>query len=179
MTPFFESPWPGGAVGVVLTVMMVAGYLRTGRPAPLAAAGGALILGAGLVCLAIYVETDREQIDATIHDLARKLEANRDQEVLDAIHSGAPEVKRRAASELIKYSIDEVKVKSNLKIEVQIDHQPPRAVATFKVVGRIQEYPRPIPRSIKLVFYRDPEGVWRIIDYSHHSSDEGFRVQER
>lgn len=177
MTGLLESPLPGIFIGGLLAVIFVGGYLRTGNRWLLAGAAAALAVGAGLLILERQVETVREKIESRIESLAEDLAANRDREILDAIHSLAPEVRSRAEGELQRYEFNSVDVKRNLRIEHQPQHQPPQAVASFNVVVRIEQYPRPIPRFVKLTFWQDEDGGWRVIDYEHHPPQAGFQKQ--
>ena len=162
MSWFAESPWPGLTLGLLLAVVMIAGFLRTGRRWLLALSIVFLLLGAALVWLEARIVTDREQITTTIHDLARALVQGDDQRILDAIHRLAPEIRDRAQSELHLYDFTRVDIKHNLRVEVSPDHQPPRAEAKFNVVVELKQYPSPIPRFVTLEFFREPDGIWRI-----------------
>ena len=172
MTAFTESPWPGLSIGLVLLIAMVIGYYQTGRRVFLVGAVIALAIGLGMVYLEWIIETDREQITATIHRLADALENERDADVLAGIHSGSAALRSSAKAELDRYTFERVSVKNNLRVE-PVGDQPDKFLARFNVVASMKEFPRPIPRYVELRFAKDGE-VWRIDDYSHHPPQQGF-----
>lgn len=171
---FAESPLPGIALGLMLALMFAGGYLQTGRRTLLVVAVFCLLLGALLAFLETKIVTDREQVTDTIESLAEALASQREAEVLDAIHPLAVERRRHAETILKTYDFSRVDIKNNLRVEVELEHQPPRALATFNVVAEITTYPRPIPRYVELEFTRDTDGVWKIRDFQHEAPERGF-----
>lgn len=167
-TQFAESPWPGVVVGAVLAVMLFAGHQQTGRRELLWGAVGALLLGAALVGLERWLVTYREEVNDRIYELAAKAEANDVAGILAAIHPDAPDVRSLVETYLRQVHVEHVGVNPP-KLEIQAERNPPRATAEFKVVVRIAEFARPIPRLIRLTLYREPQG-WMV----YEAADDEF-----
>lgn len=181
MTWFFEaSPVWIIVLGLLLAAMLVGGWIQTGQKALLYAAGAAVVLTSLLLLAERMVETDREQVERTLHEIARDVERNDLQAVLRHIYSGAPEIRDRAASEFPNYTFKEVRITRLRKIDVVPKHLPPKAVAEFNVVvvgsdrqGLLND--QQVPRFVVVTFYQESDGRWAVADYQHYDPQEGFK----
>ena len=72
------------------------GWLKTGHRGLLAAAVVAVLLTISAVVVERVVDTDREKIEATLHQIAALVQQNRIAEVVQYAHSGSPLVRRQA-----------------------------------------------------------------------------------
>jgi hypothetical protein len=135
------------------------------------------------VILERVVVTDREQITATLHEIADAVRRNDVETALGYVYSGAPQVRSQAAAELARYEFTEVDIKRNLEIEVFPKANPPRAVAEFNVTVQLSIRDtlytnRRIPRWVQATFYQEADGTWRVGGYQHDEPTRGYRIDE-
>lgn len=177
MTTLLENPLPGIAIAGLLTLGFAAGWLKTGYHRLLLGVAFSLLLGAAAVLLERWVETPREQVTATLLQIAADVESNDHDKALAHIHSARSQLLARGAQELSKYTFTRVDLKSHREITVDTGRSPPRAVAEFNVVVEIEQYGGPIPRLVTLTLYQE-DGRWKIYDYSHGPVHLGRRMDE-
>jgi hypothetical protein len=130
------------------------------------------------------VVTDREQVSATLHEIARLVEHNDIDAAVQYAYSGAPQIRRQAEEELRRYEFSLVSIKRNLTIEVEPENKPPRARATFNVVvivsvpnHALKDYHA--PRFVEVTLYKEDDGQWRVGGYSHSDPQRGWTVEDR
>jgi len=176
----YESPMLVIVIGLTTAALLGGLWLQTGKRILLVMLVAMLALTAGGIILERSVETDREQIDSTLHQIARDIERNDRRAVLAHIHSQADDIRQAAAREIELYEFEQVKIKSNLKIEVDASMEPKTATAKFNVVviasGAMLGKNRRVPRYVTLEFEQE-DGVWRLRSYSHESAAVGFKKQ--
>lgn len=181
MTTLLESPFPALVGGVLLTVMLAAGWLKTGRRSLVFLAVLVALLAGGLVVVERMVVTDRELLEQTLHEIARDVERGRIETILEHFHPEAEEAKREAAAELPSYRIQSIRIKRGIEIELRPKHDPPEAQVDFNVVvtgsdagGVIGE--RQVPRFVSVRFWKDGDR-WRVRSYRHAEPLEGLRIR--
>jgi hypothetical protein len=130
-----------------------------------------------------FVETDREQITATLHEIARLVQQNDVDAAIDYAYSGAPQVRRQADTELRRYEFSLVDIKRNLTIEVDSGTDPPQARAEFNVVVVVTVRNQGltdfnVPRFCEVTLYKEKDGRWRVGAYSHADPQRGWMVRE-
>jgi hypothetical protein len=185
MTAILE---PSFAFWMLLVVLfMVAAILAgmwtaTARREPLIAAGVAIALMPLLWMVERLVVTDREAIDATLHQIAADVKSNNRAALLAHIDPAATWLRTRAEGEIANYQFTECKVNKLHGIEVNYRDQLPTAVADFNVyvsgtfkVGNEVLPPGDYFRRIELHLRQDAEGRWRVENYSHRSPIPGRR----
>ncbi len=175
----FENPLPALVIGGLTTAILISGWLQTGRSSLAYLAGIAVALTIGAVILERMVVTDREEVQATLFEIARLVENNQIEQALEYAHELTPEVRRQAAAELALYEFESIDIKRNLQIEVFPDHVPPRATAEFNVVvtlsTRVDIFRNQrIPRYIEMTLFREADGVWRVGAYQHYDARRGW-----
>ena len=163
--------------------MLAAGWLRTGRRWLLSCLVATLLLTVAAVLLERFVQTDRERINATLHQIASLVERNRIDEALQYAFSGTPQVRRQAAAELPLYDFQMVDIKRNLEVELIPNSVPPRAEARFNVVVTLTVRNQGlnnlrVPRYCEVTFIKELDGVWRVAAYSHHDPRRGWITEE-
>ncbi len=183
MTWLFENPVPAIIIGGLTAAILGGGWLQTGRKWLLYAMIMMIVLTFAAVILERVVITDREQITATLHEIAAAVERNDVDTALGYVYSGSPEVRSYAAAELARYEFTEVDIKRNLEIEVFPKANPPRAVAEFNVTVRLSVRDtlytnNRIPRWVQVTFYQEADGTWRVGGYQHDEPTRGYRVDE-
>ncbi len=157
---------------VIAAAILVGGWLQTGRRALVAAAALPVLLALAVLLVQQLVVTDREQVEATLHEIAGHVRRNDLDAVLRYVDPQSPRVADQARAEFPRYEFDEVTIKRNLEIAVDRQHQPPKAVAEFNVTVVVSEKSgafqnQRVPRFAVVTFLlRD--GKWRVADYEHH-----------
>ncbi len=173
-----ESPILVLVIGLTTAALLGGIWLQTGKRYLLVLAIAALALTAAGVLLERSVETDSEQIESTLHDLARDIERNDRPAVLDHIHSRATTIRQVASAETAQYEFEQVKIKSNLQITVHADAEPKTATAQFNVVvvgsGGLLGKSRRVPRYVTLELEQE-DGSWRVLNYTHEDPSVGFK----
>ena len=167
---FLENPYLVGILGGGLVLLFVKGWLSSGRRELLFAALGCLALTVGLLFLERSIETDREQVRNTLHQLAHDIESDDADAVLTNIHSKANSAMvAQLKLEMARWKLNRVQINRNLEIESQPEHQPPQMKATFNCtvevgnIGGQVGLDRPIPIKVKALFQRDGER-WKVRD---------------
>lgn len=159
----------------VLAIGLIYGWLQTGMKS---------LAIAGLVCAALIPVawviasnwvTDEERIEKLIYDVAKAVEEERYDEVLELI--GADQTKSQAGAELPRYEFDEAKVGSIRSIQMIEGTSPPQANVDMLVKVVVSEKRGSIknvsvPRRLMLTFEKsgDPNakhGGWLVIKYAH------------
>lgn len=183
MTSLLENPLPAILIGVLTTAILGSGWLKTGRQWLLYLMIAAILLTVGAVFLERMVITDREQITATLHEIADLVERNEIDAALEYAHSGWLEVRSQATAELPRYEFLEVSIGRNLEIEVFPEHIPPKATAKFTVVVVLSTKDHSvsggrIPRFVEVIFLKEESGDWRVSDYEHLPPNAAFQVED-
>jgi hypothetical protein len=178
MNWLLEKPLVIVVIGLVTTTVLGAIWIQTGRRAALNGLLAALVATGALLALERFVETDREQIEATLHYIAQHVERNDIEAALRYAHSEAPWMRREAETELPRYDFQQVTIKPNLEVRVLSGETPEKAVAEFNVVVVISERSgilknSRIPRFVRVTFQKEGD-EWRATDYEHFDPREGF-----
>ena len=183
MNLLFENPWPFVATGALLTVILTSGLLRTGRIALLWAILGVLVLTIGLFSLERSVVTPAEEVEMTLHAIAAELEANNIEGVVGYIASSAPQLEKIARSRLRDVTIEAVKIKRNLRIDLSPGRAPNLATARFNVVIAGVDKAGTLGRRqgawFFVVNFRKEQGGWRVESYEEMDPREGLRRAAR
>lgn len=184
METLLENPFPAILVGGLLTAILAGGWLRTGRNSLVVAMLVAIALTIAAVLIERFVVTDREQITAALHEIAKLVEQNDVDAALDYAYSGAPQVRRQADAELRRYEFSLVDIKRNLTIEVDSRSDPPQARAEFNVVVVVTVRNQGLTdftaaRFCEVTLYKEQDGRWRVGAYSHADPQRGWMVREK
>lgn len=169
----------GGAVSVVVIFF----WLQTGHRRLLQLFAATLLLTAILLAVAQVVETDREVVSRTLHEIAALVEANDDQAVLEFLHESAPMSRRKAEQNLNRYEFARVRIKQNLKVVVA-PGQPKRATATFNAVAALTHDAegvranQPVPHFLTVEMVQEA-GRWYVTNFQHQTAIRGFQTEDR
>ena len=163
-----EQPLLIAAIGTLSALILLGGLLKTGRAWLIGAVVGVVVMTIGMLVLERIVVTERERVEGTIHRIASDLESNQAPRVIRHISREAPRLSQEAKKVLSQIVIHEVRVKSNLRVEVGGDPSS-EATATFNVVvvasdreGYMQNQPTPRLVTVHLV---KEDGSWKVVDY--------------
>jgi hypothetical protein len=140
-------------LGTIAVVVLGFTWLQTGRRPLLYAALACVVLTVCGVLIGRWVVTDREAIDAVLRQMAREVERNDLDAVLQHVHSQSPQIRARASAEFPQYQFESVSIKSNLQITVDQAKNPPEAVAKFNVlvVGSLRDQSIQHSRALRYV----------------------------
>jgi hypothetical protein len=153
--------------------ILAAMWTATARREPLIAAGVAIALLPLFWMVERLVVTDRETIEATLHQIAADVKSNNRAAVLGHIDAGATRLRAQAEGEIANYHFTECKINKLHFVEVKSGSQPRSAVAEFNVyvsgsfqVGN-ESFTGDFFRRIHLDLLQDPRGQWRVVNYNH------------
>lgn len=186
MNWLFESSvgfWLLLIVLVLLGVLLAVMWASTARREPLLGAAVAIGLLPVLWITERMVITDREAIEATLHQIASNVEHNERGALLAHIHPSVPWLKLRAEGEMPNYTFTACKVNKIHEIRVAAGNKPRSAEAEFNVyvsgsfrLGS-QSFDGDFPRYVALKLQQDANGRWRVLNYAHADPLRGFRQQ--
>jgi hypothetical protein len=126
------------------------------------------------------VQTDREEIGATLHQIASLVENNDFAAALDFVHSASEGAHDRAEAELNSLRFERAQIKQNLEIDVAEGTSPPTATATFNAVVVLSEggggryVGRPIPVYLEVKLLKEA-GRWQVVDFTADVATRGFQ----
>ncbi len=125
------------------------------------------------------VVTPAEEVESALSDIAAELEANDIEAVVAHIASTAPELEKEARSRLRGVTVEEVKIKRNLRVVLSAGSDPNHATARFNVVIVGTDKAGALGRRqgawFFIVAFRKEEGVWRVESYEQRDPREGLR----
>ena len=172
MDAILESPWPAIVCGIFVEAILAVVLVNTRRKWVPVAMLVVLLLAAGGVALEKWWVTDREEIEATLDDIAAALEANDRDLVYTFIAPDAETTRTLAAVNMALVTVKSASVR-NLEVEVNRLTSPPVAATRFMgnvdcegkaLVGNMM----PIPdRKYLLDFEADfllIDGRWMVSD---------------
>ncbi len=179
MNIFWESPWLIVLMGTMMTVMLLAGLLKTGRLWLLGAALAMVVLTGGLLVVERLVVTTREEIAGTLDMIANQLQRGAHDQVVQHIASSATSLRQNADRLLPRIEFHEVRIKPNLKLLVE---DPRHLTATFNAVFVVSERGgagdhHHVPSFFKVEFVREGD-AWKVTSYERSDPRDGMR-QER
>ena len=185
LTTLCENPWYATCGGVLFAVGFFAGWIQTGIHKLLWGCVASIVFFGCFVLLEVLVETNREQIVATVVSIARAVERGDHEAAVKHIHPSMPVVRSRALAELRRYHISKISVKNNLVMQLHWNTDPLEASTGFNVVvrgsiARINVEDQSAPRYIHAQFVRDPDDhKWYIIAYGHDDIRTGLSHHAR
>lgn len=181
MSGLLENPLPVLALGAFTAIVLGAIWLQTGTKQFLYGLIAVLVVMVAAVILERVIETEREKVSATLHQIAREVERNDAQAATRHVHSSAPRLRQRATAEMQRWTFEQVSIKPNLKIDVYSHEDPPRAVAQFNVmvivsdrVGLAESIRA--PRFFTVTLLKE-DGEWRVSAYAHYDPQAGYQRQ--
>lgn len=121
-----------------------------------------------LVAIERVIVSDKEQINATLQDLADKVE-NNDVDGILAYTSKLSGLSRRISSEMPNYEFDYCFITSGNEPKVNSRGEPKTAIVEFMVKAKLRFRGESVavPRRVKLQFEQAPDGKWLIVQYAH------------
>ncbi len=178
MNWLFEQTMPIVLMTVFGIILMISGYLQTGKRGLLFGAGAVGAIGLMLLIIGQVIVTEREKIRETIFAVAGAVERNDLPGVLRHVSPESDAIRRRIEAEFPRFEFGNVKIKRNLTIEIDEASQPPRGEANFNATVVVSDKTgflkdRLIPRRVKVIFLHEGE-QWLISDYQHGDPQRGL-----
>lgn len=166
-----EQPLLVSCLVGVLAAGLIYGWLQTGKK-PAAVAGLVLLLLIPLLWyMASVIETDREQLERLIFEIAAAVESN-DHETAIAVIAD-PDLRNRAKNELSRWTFSMARVNRIRRITIIEDTFP--LEADVEMTARVNVSSRSgamqnvrVPRRLDLRFQKNGDN-WQVTDYTHSS----------
>lgn len=172
MTWLLENPLPSLIVGGVVAAIL--GYLWTqsGRTSLLAGAIVAVLVTIGLLILEQSIMTDREQIDATLHRLAKAAEDADLDTILKYVE--VEEARGVARGMLDHYKINRVSI--NHLVIRDVRGTPPAADVEFNAFVDVKgaEGAWRGPRFVEITMVKK-DGLWKVVKFAHSDFTKGMQ----
>lgn len=179
MKLLFENPYPLAAIGGLMLVMLAGGFLQTQKKQLLLGMLAVALLIAGLFIIEQFVITPGEEVAMTLHEIAADLEINNLDGVIRHISESSPQLERDARGRLRGVTLERVKIKRNLKIEVTPPSNPQTANARFNCVVVGSDKGGMMGKRHGAFFFdvnlRKEQGKWRVSAYEMKDPREGMR----
>jgi len=165
-----ENPALTIITGLFVCAVLGVLYASTRKPVLLIAAILAAAVTVVLCVVEANLETDREQIQRKVHQLARAV-ANDDLPGVLKHLTGAAHT--YASAELPQYDFRMCRVVGFRSVEFNMESQPPRAVVELAALADVNamrssyQYDGLVHRGVILTFERQPDGQWLVSNYDH------------
>ena len=178
----FEHPLMILLAGGVLEVLLFVGLVRTGKKNVLWVMAGVAVFFALWIVVERQVVTEREQVRAVLFEIARALERDDTEALIECVSAGAPPSNQfpsfgswatlrdeaRFVMELAE--AETVNIKRDLEITVHDDKEPKLAEARFHVTvdgrDRAGQYGSHHYAGYFIVqFRKEKDGKWRVRHY--------------
>lgn len=168
-----------GAAGVLF--FLGVGWMQTGRNVFLGFMAGVVAITGGLLALERYVVTDREAVRARLYELAELVRHNKHAEFAKCFVQSRPEFSSLSSAEFPRYKFTDAHITKIHRLTADPSHQPPQVIAELNGVasGSLEGGQIPfesIQRWVRVVFWKESDGQWRIADYEH---DEPTRFMKQ
>ncbi|MEX1042462.1 MAG: hypothetical protein WDZ51_17655 [Pirellulaceae bacterium] len=170
MTWLFDQPLPILIVGVLGGAILAGTLAQTGNRLFLKLLLAWITLFGLLLVVEYGVITDREQVQATVYEIAAALEANDTARVQRSISDDAADLQREVEQKLNYVHVEAVKIKRNMEVNFVEQVTPRVAVAKMNVVfiGNLKSgitSEGRFPTYLILTFQQEADQAWRLADY--------------
>jgi hypothetical protein len=173
MNWLFDSPFTILLIAIAAGFLLGVAWVQTGRNAFLYSIGGVVVVTIVLLIVEYNVKTDGEKVRFLLPVIAADVESNDPQRVAGHIVSSRPEWAARAEAEMSRYRFTDVTIGNIHRVVELPDNQPPAVVVEFNVSvsgsfgGSHGVTGNDFQRFVRLTFWEDHDGQWRIADYEH------------
>jgi hypothetical protein len=173
-----ENPWPALAIGGLATCILIGGLVRTGRRGLLYAIIGIVLLTAVAVAVEQFVVTPSEEIAATLRQIARDIESNDPERVVQHVADQAAALRSEVRRLMPQIVIHEARVKRNLRVDFRSNPSEAAATARFNAVALVSDRNGLSPRRLSpwffIVEFRRENGRWKVLAYERRDPREGL-----
>jgi hypothetical protein len=173
-----EQPIVVVALGGLVSIALLFGWLQTGQKGPLFTALGVALITAVLATIGFRIETENESLRAMLYKTADDLENNRISEVTAVIYAKPSDdvIQARSMLETKKYVFTAARIKKIHEIDFSGPASERRAVVRMNVFveGTFFGYTASVPRFVEITLYR-VDGRWQVHHFIHDDPFEGFK----
>ncbi len=177
----FESPITIIVVTLALLIVLAALLVQTGRRGFLVAVAAVVVAGIGLLGAERWVITESEQVRAMLHQVARDLEANQPQLVLDHCWPQATSLRQYLQSIMPQVTIHHASIKRNLRVEIQQAGSEMTAEARANGVVQFSHQNGLIANQMYARFFvirlRKQDGRWYLVEYDDYDPLQSMRKE--
>lgn len=106
----FENPILVGLIGTIVFCMSIFGWLQTGNPWAGRAAIALALMTVFFVWLNVWIETDRESVQAMLFEAATEVEQNQIQKLKLRVHPEATERVHQSMAQLPSFQFNQAKI---------------------------------------------------------------------
>lgn len=169
-----------GIVGGVITGLVAFSGYQLSQMRLLIAAAVCCVLTIALVALSIAIETDREQIRRTMHEIAQAVQENDHERLVSFFHPNASAGVQHARTEVPRYRFQQASVTSIRDMIVNSRTRPPTAITEFIAAFKVssdnpQTYGAEVnARRFVKVYWMKQNDRWLVQDYEHAEFMQGF-----
>ncbi len=171
----FENPYLVGGIGLIVSIIAWIGWTQSGQPLARNAAILLTLVAILLVCLNVYVKTDREVIGEMLTACAADLQNNRFAEVEKRVHPHATSTVQDVLILLPRLQFREARISRIHAIEVH----PSKAAKTAEVRMNVfvdadfGTFSGKSPRWVKLDL-EEQNGSWLVKNLEHRDAQHEF-----
>lgn len=172
-----EEPLYTFLTGLLFVLGLGAFAIVTGKRALWAFSALSLVIMIVLLVVEARIVTDREKLVSTLDAVVVCVRNNDVQGLLNYASPSRPENVQRMQHEMPLYKVQSVSVFRRKTPEINVSTNPPTATLVFQVNATVDasrseyRYSGQVYRGITLELQKDPDGQWRVIDYSHYDPD--------
>ena len=172
-----ENPTPLVCIGIVLIFCLVALFFYSPNKKLILPIGIAFLLAIIPIVIDALVETEREQLQRTVREMARQVRANDIEGLLDFIHPDARTTRYRIENEMPQYKFSACSVSGFKSITID-ESNPDQAEVRFSVFVNVNaptyNYNGPTYRDVVLRFVRVGQHIntgrdlWLVNGFNHY-----------
>jgi len=177
MTWLTEEPLYIFLTGILLVLGFGAFAMATGRRLLWMIAGVSLAVMVVLLVVESRIVTDREQLNQILDEMTVCVRNNDVQGLMKYGSLSRPETIRRIEKEMPQYQINSVSVFRRKIPEIDNTQVPATAKLEFQVSVNVDasqsqfRYSGAAMRGVTLFLQKEPDGQWRVTDYSHYEPE--------
>lgn len=135
------------------------------------------LITATIVMIETFIVTDKEKIVQIVYDLAKAVEKNQVDQVLKHVAPSRQDARQRIQQEMPEYIFDSCRVLGIKSFELKNNQRQAEIVFVVYASGAHQQFGKGnAHRRITLMFEKQADDSWKLIDYSHEAPTTGYRL---
>jgi hypothetical protein len=174
-TIFFEQPWIVGAIGTVITIVTLYGWVQTGSSVALKTGIGFALATVLLLIANMFIETNAEQVRTWLTATASELQNNDFDKVIKKLSPDCSDRVNHVAERMKNVKFTIAKVTKIHSIEVQSDKESVTAQIRMNafVAGESNGISAKVPRWVALTLEKKNR-EWLITDFEDKGPQHEF-----
>lgn len=170
------DPFIPFVTGVFLVAVLAALAYSSGEKKMIYLCGLVFLATVGIVVIEQLIVTDREVIEEEVYQLAFDVQQNDIESVIEAVDSSQSQTIQRIRQEMPRYDFETCRMMGITEFK-RTGESPPAVEIEFTVTVqvRVDRMPELLTgqRRVRLFYEKNPDGKWRIVDYSHYNPNRG------